>query len=119
MRRFASPVLAASVLLALVGVGCGSSNGTKSPADAVATQNVTLKNQRFNPADIVIRAGQTVTWTWDDGDVAHDVRSADDDEKYGSKVQTSGTFTHTFARPGTYPYFCSIHPNMKGTVRVS
>lgn len=116
MRRFLS-LLAASMLVPLL-AGC-SSGGSKAPADAVATQNVSLKDQRYNPPDILVKAGQTVTWTWDDGDVAHDVRSADDNEPYGSKVQTSGTFTHTFSRTGTFHYFCSIHLNMKGTVRVS
>ena len=109
------PLLAAFALAPLL-AACGGSGASKPPADAVATQNVSLKGQRYNPPDILIKAGQTVTWTWDDGDVAHDVRSSDGNEPYGSKVQSSGTFTHTFAGTGTFHYFCSIHPNMKGTL---
>ena len=59
MRRLLSPLLAASVLVPLL-AGCGGSSASKAPADAVATENVTLKDQRFTPADIVIKAGQTV-----------------------------------------------------------
>jgi plastocyanin len=118
VRRLLSSLLAASVLVPLLGA-CGSSSGGKAPADAVATENVSLKDQRYNPPDILIKAGQTVTWTWNDGDVAHDVRSSDGNEPYGSKVQSAGTFTHVFSRTGTFHYFCSIHPNMKGTVKVS
>lgn len=118
MRRLFFPPLAASVLVLVLGA-CGSSSPSKAPADAVSTENVSLKDQRYNPPDIVVKAGQTVTWTWNDGDVSHDVRSSDGNEPYGSKVQSAGTFTHTFSKAGTFHYFCSIHPNMKGTVRVS
>ena len=118
MRRSSWLLIAALALIPLAS-GCGSSSEGAPSRAPVATQTVTLKDSLFKPADIAISEGQTVTWVWDDGSVPHDVRSSNSDEQFGSTVQTSGTFSHTFNRPGRFSYFCSIHPNMKGTVRVS
>jgi len=64
----------------------------------------------------VVAAGSTVTWTNRD-DVPHNVVSTD--RKFKSPVlDTDGQFSHTFDAPGTYKYFCSIHPRMTGQVVV-
>lgn len=105
--------------LATVAAACNGSEGTEAPAEPVATQTVTLKDSLYKPPDIVISAGQTVTWVWDDGSVVHDVVSEDGSEKFRSKLQNSGAFTHTFSTPGRYSYYCTVHPNMRGTVKVT
>ncbi len=116
MRR--NLTLLGALLLAGVAWACGS-DVPETPSEAVATQTVTLKDSLFKPPDIVIPAGQTVTWMWEDGSVVHDVVSKDSSEKFQSKLQTSGTFTHTFSTPGRFSYYCTVHPNMRGTVRVT
>ena len=63
-------------------------------------------------------AGSTVTWTNRD-DIPHTVVSADDPKVFKSKVMdTDEKFSFTFTKAGTYTYFCSVHPNMTGTVVV-
>ena len=64
-----------------------------------------------------VTAGSTVTWTNRD-DVPHNIVSTD--QKFKSPVlDTDETFSHTFDAPGTYKYFCSIHPKMTGQVVVA
>jgi hypothetical protein len=64
-----------------------------------------------------VPAGGTVTWVFDDGGIPHNVVAADD--SFESETKDSGRFTHTFDDVGTFPYVCTIHPNMKGTVQVT
>jgi plastocyanin len=57
----------------------------------------------------------TVTWVWNDGAIAHDVKG----DGFRSEVMAEGTFGHRFAQPGTYDYVCTLHPNMTGTIEVT
>jgi plastocyanin len=75
----------------------------------------------FSPATVDIAAGGTVTWTWAAANtMPHDVTSSDQPPKFSpSPIQTSGSFSHTFATAGSYPYFCTVHGQiMSGTVMV-
>ena len=105
----------AALLLLLLGVaGLGSKN-----AHAGSQENanlVKIDNFSFTPTTLTVAAGTTVTWTNSD-DVPHTVVS--DDKVFKSKVlDTDEKFSYTFTKPGTYPYFCSVHPKMTGTVVV-
>jgi len=85
-------------------------------ADAGAKQ-VVVDNFSFAPAITAVAAGSTVTWTNRD-DVPHNIVSTD--QKFRSPVlDTDEQFSHTFTSPGTYKYFCSIHPKMTGQVVVA
>jgi plastocyanin len=75
-----------------------------------------IDNFIFSPNPITVAAGTTIRWTNRD-DIPHNVVS--DDKSFKSKVlDTDETFAYTFAKPGTYTYFCSIHPKMTGKVVV-
>jgi amicyanin len=79
-------------------------------ADAVKIGNFT-----FGPQDLKVKAGTTITWTNED-DIPHTVVSPNN---FRSKVlDTDGTYSFTFTTPGTYKYFCSLHPHMTGTIVV-
>ena len=81
------------------------------PAVAVKIDNFT-----FTPTTLTVKAGTQITWTNGD-DIPHTVVS--DNQSFRSKVlDTDEKFTFTASKPGTYSYFCSIHPKMTGTVVV-
>jgi plastocyanin len=81
-----------------------------------ATVDVKIDNFSFTPPTITIPAGTTVKWTNRD-DIPHTV--VNDDQKFQSKaLDTDDSYSYTFTKPGTYPYFCSIHPKMTGKVIV-
>ena len=77
---------------------------------------VKIDNFSFSPATLEIKTGTTVTWTNAD-DIPHTVVS--NDKVFKSKVlDTDQKFSFTFDKPGTYPYFCSLHPKMTAKVVV-
>jgi amicyanin len=87
-----------------------------APGAAAAAAEVKIDNFSFAPASITVPVGSQVTWTNHD-DIPHNVMSEDHSIK--SKVlDTDEKFSFTFTKPGTYAYFCSLHPKMKGTVVV-
>lgn len=81
----------------------------------IPDDTVVIADMAFDPPQLVVAPGTTVTWTWDDGTIPHDVTF---DDGPASPLQDTGTWTRTFDQPGTYPYLCSIHPQMTGTVVV-
>ena len=86
-----------------------------SPAQAAETE-VKIDNFTFNPQQITVKAGDTVVWANHD-DIPHTVTSKT--LAFRSKaMDTDDKFSFTFATPGTYPYFCSLHPHMTGTIVV-
>jgi plastocyanin len=77
---------------------------------------IKIDNFSFSPATITVAAGTIVRWVNHD-DIPHNVVS--EDKAFKSKVMdTDEDFTYTFAKPGTYAYFCSIHPRMTGKIIV-
>lgn len=111
IARLAVSVVAAAILLLAAGRG-SVVNAQQVPANV----DVKIDNFSFGPAAITVAVGTTVTWTNRD-DIPHTVVS--DDKVFKSKVlDTDEKFSYTFAKPGTYPYFCSIHPKMTGKVIV-
>jgi amicyanin len=85
---------------------------TPASAEDVA---VKIGNFTFGPQEVKVKAGTTVTWTNED-DIPHTVVSPN---TFRSKVMdTDGTYSFTFTTPGTYKYFCSLHPHMTGTIVV-
>jgi plastocyanin len=111
--------LAAVVMVAVVLLLAGSPNVTANTQQAgSATTEVKIDNFSFGPGTITVAVGTTVTWINRD-DIPHTVVSTDDPKAFKSKVMdTDEKFSYTFAKPGTYPYFCSIHPKMTGKVIV-
>jgi len=99
------------VVLACAWLGLAA--GPPPPAHTVS-----IDNFAFSPAEITIGAGETVVWTNRD-DIPHTVTSADTPRAFKSgALDTDGTFTHLFDRPGRFAYFCSLHAHMQGVVVV-
>ena len=84
---------------------------------APAPVTVKISNFTFDAPVVTVPVGTTVTWVNDD-DIPHTVVS-DDRKAFRSRVMdTDGRFSFTFGTPGTFNYFCSIHPHMTGKVVV-
>jgi plastocyanin len=104
-----------TALLAAGMPGFGAAGGAVVDAAAKAV-TIKIDNFAFAPPDLTIAAGTTVTWKNDDGEV-HKVQ--DDHKRFSSAaLDTDDSFSHTFATPGVYHYFCSIHPYMVGKIVV-
>jgi plastocyanin len=124
-------LIAATTISVLSLSACGSDGGTTSddpssnPATdagdsaSPSTAMVDLTNSRFDPSDVVIAAGDIVTFTNNDP-YAHTVTSADDSaiEFDSGEIGQAVQFEQTFDVAGTYDFFCRIHPTMRGTVTV-
>ena len=89
----------------------------QQPAPTAA--EVKVDNFSFSPATLTVAVGTTVTWTNQD-DIPHTVVDADATPPgYRSKaLDTDDSYSHVFDKPGTYEYFCSIHPKMTAKVIV-
>lgn len=93
-----------------------AAQAAKATAPAGNVVEVKVDNFSFSPQTITIKPGTTVIWTNRD-DIPHTVVS--DDKVFKSKVlDTDEKFSFTFDKAGNFPYFCSIHPKMTGTVIV-
>lgn len=86
--------------------------------DPATTPAVAIDNFTFGPATLTVPIGTTVVWTNRD-DIPHTVTSDKSPPLFRSKpLDTGDTFKATFDKPGTYGYFCSLHPHMQGTIVV-
>jgi plastocyanin len=104
----------AIMLIALL----ATARGVSANPQQAATAEVKIDNFSFGPATLTVAPGTTVTWINRD-DIPHTVVSTDDPKTFKSKVlDTDEKFSFTFTKPGTYSYFCSIHPKMTATVVV-
>jgi plastocyanin len=82
----------------------------------VANTEVKIDEFAFAPQRVTVKAGTTVIWINDD-DIPHTVASSS--KLFKSKaLDTKDKFSFTFTTPGTYEYFCSLHPHMTGTIVV-
>jgi amicyanin len=77
---------------------------------------VGIDNFTFNPQTLTVKAGATVTWTNKD-DIPHTVAAVNKEFK-SKALDTDDGYSFTFTTPGTYAYFCSLHPHMTGTIVV-
>ena len=129
--RFFSAALAALLVVA----ACGGSDSTSPPPSGttggngspgggaggtgqtpVGTNQVTVNNDFFTPNAITVPVGTTVTWTWSQDAITHNVTFADGTTS-GNK-SASASYSRQFSTAGTFSYRCTIHAGMNGTVTV-
>jgi len=118
MRRKFARVGLASVAVALLAMfaAVGRVGGAAAQDKVAATAEVKIDNFSFGPTALTVPVGTTVTWTNRD-DIPHTVVSTDGVFK-SKALDTDDKFSFVFTKPGTYPYFCSIHPKMTGQIVV-
>ena len=119
MKRIKLMLGTAALLVTALALSAGASSRLAVPPGDKPASGATVKidNFSFGPAAITIPAGSTVTWTNND-DVPHVVTS-DDNKLFKSKaLDTDDHFSFTFTKPGTYNYYCAIHPKMTAKIVV-
>ena len=109
------PIIATSVLGAAVGSLLAASV-LFARADG-PTSMVAIDNFSFGPQTLTVRAGTTVTWTNRD-DIPHGIASSNNAFKKSGALDTDDSYSFTFTTPGTYQYFCYLHPHMVGSIVV-
>lgn len=96
-----------------------NSSGNNQSAQPTSTDQVTIQNFAFSPADITVKKGTKVTWTNQDS-TQHTV--TENDGKNGPSappLDNGKSYSFTFNETGSFHYHCSIHPEMTGTVTVT
>jgi plastocyanin len=90
----------------------------KNDASTSNKQNrIEIKDFAFNPQTITVKSGEKVTWINRDEE-PHTIVSVGKQFKKSTALDTDQEFTITAGAPGTYEYFCSVHPKMTGTIVV-
>ena len=115
------PTPRSQLLVVMLGLGLflavvlRSATATGQPAGTPATE-VKVDNFTFSPEVVTVPVNSTVTWTNKD-DVPHVIASTN--AMFRSKgLDTDDHYSFTFTQPGTYSYYCSIHPKMTGKIVV-
>ena len=114
-------MLRSAISAALIGAAVGSvlAGGVlfAGAQTAAATAAVGIDNFTFNPQTLTVKAGTTVTWTNKD-DIPHGIAVTNNAFRRSPALDTDESFSFTFTTPGTYQYFCYVHPHMTGTIVV-
>ena len=109
MRYLAAVSAALLTALWLVCAGAAAQKAAAGP-------QVVMEHQKYAPAKLTVPAGATVTWINRDAD-PHTV-TASSAEFSSPGLDTGESFSRRFTVPGTYVYFCRLHPLMTGTITV-
>ena len=118
-RTYLTLSIAAAALLIAMAAGRAKAYGPALVEEKPAAETaIKIDNFTFSPDTVTVPVGSTLRWTNRD-DIPHTVVS-DDKTSFKSKaLDTDETFSYTFTKPGTYVYFCSIHPKMTGKIIVT
>jgi amicyanin len=112
-------MLRSAISAAIIGAAVGSvlAGGVLFAKAQTAAAAVGIDNFTFNPQTVTVKAGTTVTWTNKD-DIPHGIAATNNAFKRSPALDTDDSFSFTFTTPGTYQYFCYVHPHMTGTIVV-
>jgi plastocyanin len=89
----------------------------EASAEGTKKKQIVIKDFHFSPETLTVRSGEKITWINRDEE-PHTVVSVEKQFKKSSALDTDQEFTITAGAPGTYTYFCSVHPKMTGTIVV-
>jgi plastocyanin len=108
-RRTALAVVA---LAGAAGLGFAASGVAAGPS---AKHTVTIEATSYKPETMTVKKGESVTWVNKDP-FPHTVTAAG---KFDSKsIAANGKWTYKATKAGEFAYICTLHPNMKGTIKV-
>jgi plastocyanin len=121
VRTAAALVAATGLLLGGASAAGATTQATAAPGlagKAATATMVPIEKNAFMPPALTVTEGQIVTWTNED-DVPHTVTTTSAPVTFDSGTFAKGkSFSYTFTQPGTYHYYCAVHPDMTGEVTV-
>ena len=102
MRKLVLSLTAASLIAGFAVAGASGATG-----HAAAAKRISVRDDFYAPNSVRLRRGAAASWTWK-GRHSHTV--SDRRGRFSSKTQKRGSYTHRFARAGTYSLYCKVHP---------
>ena len=119
MTTLISKIRIAALLCGVSSLFLSAIAGEMKGADSIGTSGnkIEIKDFAFNPQTITVKSGEKITWINRDEE-PHTVVSVEKQFKKSTALDTDQEFTITAGVPGTYTYFCSVHPKMTGTIVV-
>ena len=107
-----------SALVVVVSAGAHQHRLGETRQQQHPTKKVLIKNFRFSPAKITIKRGTRVVWINKDS-APHTATATNKPRSFDSgRLGQGERFSHTFRRAGKKPYYCEIHPDMRGRIIV-
>lgn len=104
------PILIGLLVAMVLVSGC-----TQKPVEQIKNETVIIKDFAFNPQNITVKSGATVTWVNEDS-VTHDITI--DNGLFDHDINPGESFSYIFSQSGIYDYHCAIHTYMKGRIIV-
>ena len=119
MNTFITKIKIAALLCGITGFSVLALGGEmKDTGSSGAGQNkIEIKDFAFNPQTVTVKSGEKITWINRDEE-PHTIVSVEKQFKKSTALDTDQQFAITAGAPGTYTYFCSVHPKMTGTIVV-
>jgi plastocyanin len=119
MTTLISKIRIAAILCSISFSSLSALDGETKDAGGGGTMGnrIEIKNFAFNPQTLKVKSGEKITWINRDEE-PHTVVSVEKQFKKSTALDTDQEFTITAGAPGTYTYFCSVHPKMTGTIVV-
>jgi plastocyanin len=119
MNTLIPKIQIAAILCAVSSVSLFASAGemANTGSTSASETKIEIKDFAFNPQTITVKSGDKITWINRDEE-PHTVVSVEKQFKKSSALDTNQQFTITTGAPGTYTYYCSVHPKMTGTIIV-
>jgi plastocyanin len=87
--------------------------------ESQAGVQVSIAGYRFSPAELKVSRGSTVTWTNQEKRTSHSVLFTGPGGFESERIFPGESWSRTFDAPGSYPYTCGPHPEMKGRIDVT
>jgi plastocyanin len=116
--RFKLLLLSLGIFAAMAIFGTNDLHADPPTTQKTDSALVRIEDFSFIPKVMTISVGTTVTWTNAD-DVPHTATAKGDSPLFDSKaLDTDDKFSFVFNKPGTYDYYCKVHPHMTGTIIV-
>ncbi|HMH68711.1 MAG TPA: cupredoxin family copper-binding protein [Pinirhizobacter sp.] len=110
-------IMASALALAWMATVSNAMAAKVTPSAPPPGPRVQIQNFAFMPKTLTVSAGSKVVWTNLDEE-PHIVTSAGGNFRSSPGLDTNDSYSFTFDKPGTYTYYCSIHPMMVGTIVV-